>query len=74
MSKTVVSDGCRRLFTTRFISIVSKPIDIVVVVVVIDVIFVPQKLGPKNVWSQKLGPKNQGQNFFDPKQFWVQKI
>ena len=35
---------------TRFISIVSKPIKIVVVVVVIDVVFLKKKLGPKSFW------------------------
>ena len=38
---------------TRLISIVSKPILIVVVVVVIDVVFVKSKLRPKKCWLKK---------------------
>ena len=37
---------------TRLISIVSKPISIVVVVVVIDVVFVRKMLGPNKCWSK----------------------
>ena len=39
---------------TRLISIVSKPIIIVVVVVAIDVVFVKKKLGPKKFWLKKI--------------------
>ena len=38
---------------TRLISIVSKPMLIVVVVVVIDVVFVKKILGPKKFWLKK---------------------
>ena len=37
---------------TRLISIVSKPI--IIVVVVIDVVFVKKKLGPKKCWLKKI--------------------
>ena len=37
---------------TRLISIVSKPI--LIVVVVIDVVFVKKKLGPKKFWLKKI--------------------
>ena len=40
--------------TTRLILIVSKPIMIVVVLVVIDVVFVKKKLGPKKFWLKKI--------------------
>ena len=53
---------------TRLISIVSKPMLIVVVVVVIDVVFVKKMLGPKKLWSKKFCSKNKGL-----KKFWVQK-
>ena len=39
---------------TRLISIVSKPILIVVVVVVIDVVFVKKILGPNKCWFKKI--------------------
>ena len=42
---------------TRLISIVSKPILIVVVVVDIDVVFVKNMLGPKEIWLKKSGQK-----------------
>ena len=44
----------RKICQTRLISIVSKPIIVVGVVVVIDVVFVKKKLGPsKTFWSKK---------------------
>ena len=39
---------------TRLISIVSKPMLIVVVVVVIDVVFVKKILGPKKFWLKNI--------------------
>ena len=42
---------------TRLISIVSKPIIIVVVLVVIDVVFVKKRLGPKKFWLKKIHVK-----------------
>ena len=42
---------------TRLISIVSKPMLIVVVVVVIDVVFVKKILGPKKFWLKIFGSK-----------------
>ena len=42
-----------KMCLTRLISIVSKPIIIVVVLVVIDVVFVKKKLGPKKFWLKK---------------------
>ena len=53
---------------TRLISIVSKPILIVVVVVDIDVVFVKNLLGPKEIWLKKIHvQKTLG------KKFWVKK-
>ena len=73
----------------RLISILSKPILIVVVVVVIDVVFVKKMLGPKNFRQTFFGSnrvrskkvvvqKNFGSKKFCPKnygskKFWVQK-
>ena len=68
---------------TRLISIVSKPIKVMVVVaiVVLLVVFVWKKLGPKNCWSKKnLGPKkSRPQNFgnkkiSDSNNFWYKKM
>ena len=43
---------------TRFISIVSKPIKVVVAVAIVVVVFVQKKLGPKNCLTKKnLGQK-----------------
>ena len=49
--------------STRLISIVSKPILIVVVVVEIDVVFVKNILGPKKIWLKKIHV----QKYFWPK-------
>ena len=49
---------------TRLISIVSKPILIVVVVVDIDVVFVKNMLGPKEIWLKKsMSKKTLGKKF-----------
>ena len=61
---------------TRLISIVSKPILIVVVVVVIDVVFVKKMLGPNKCWFQKIHVKKNfrqkilGQEESGPKKLW----
>ena len=58
---------------TRLISIVSKPILIVVVVVVIDVVFVKKMLGSNKCWfkithiQKTLGKKILGQKESGPK-------
>ena len=53
---------------TRLISIVSKPMLIVAVVVVIDVVFVQKFLGPKKFWLKNIHvQKNLSKNF------WVKK-
>ena len=51
-------------FTTRLISIVTKPIKVAVVVVVIVVVFVKKKVRSKTVLSKNLD------QIFDPKNFW----
>ena len=44
----------KKVKSTRLISIVSKPFIFVVVIVVIDVVFVKKKLGPKKFWFKKI--------------------
>ena len=52
----------------RLISIVSKPISIVVAVVDIDVVFVKNMLGPKEIWLRKINvQKNFGQKILGKK-------
>ena len=55
------------LAATRLISIVSKPIKIVVVIVVYV-----KEFRSKCVWSKNLSPENPGQKKFLPKKMWVQ--
>ena len=43
---------------TRLISIMSKPIRVLVVVTDLVVLFYKKKLGHKNLWSNKSMPKN----------------
>ena len=54
----------------------SKPILIVVVVIVIDVVFVKKILGPKKIWSKKIHiQKNcSGQKELSPKKLWSKKM
>ena len=54
---------------TMLISIVSKPMLIVVVVVVIDVVFVKKNLGQKEFWLKKIPV----QKTFRQKIVWVKK-
>ena len=67
---------CVNLSKTRLISIVSKPILIVVGVVVIDVVFVKKMLGPKKFWLKKIHiQKNcSGQKELSPKKLWSKKM
>ena len=44
----------QELSKTRLISIVSKPILIVVVVVDIDIVFLKNMAGPKKIWLKKI--------------------
>ena len=57
---------------TRLISIVSKPMKVVVVVVDI---FVKTKLGPKEIWLKKIHvQKNFGQKFLGQKELSNYKV
>ena len=65
---------------TRLISIVSKPMLIVAVVVVIDVVFVKKILGPKKFWlknihvQKNLSKKFLGQKELGPKKLWSKQM
>merc|ERR1711954_184597 len=65
---------------TRLISIVSKPILIVVVVDDIDVVFVKIMLGPKEIWLKKIHVQNNfgqrilGQKELGPEKLWSKKL
>ena len=60
---------------TRLISIVSKPILIVVVVVDIDVVFVKNMLGSKEIWLKKIQvQKNFGQKILGQKRVRSRKV
>ena len=60
---------------TRLISIVSKPMLIVVVVVVIDVVFLKKILGPKKFWLKNIHvQKKLKQKIFGSKRVWSKKV
>ena len=67
------------MIQTRLISIVSKPMLIVVVVVVIDVVFVKKMLGPKKFWLKNIpvqknfSKKILGQKELGTKKLWSKK-
>ena len=60
---------------TRLFLLVSKPI-LIVVLVVIDVVFVKTMLGPKKFWLKKIHiQKNcSGQKELSPKKLWSKKM
>ena len=60
---------------TRLISVVSKPMFIVVVVVVIEVVFVKKILGPKKFWLKNICvQKTLGQKELGPKKLWSKQM
>ena len=65
---------CVNLSKTRLISIVSKPI-LIVVGVVIDVVFVQKMLGPKKCWLKKsMSKKTLDKKLFGSKRVKSKKV